>query len=70
MHNVIKHISTVKVAVNRKLQKFMHGLFILVLYIEVYAVILATLYCRASLVQLSQQISYRYCVPTQGYSAK
>ena len=32
-------------------------LFILVLYIEVYAVILATLYCRASLVQLLQQIS-------------
>ena len=46
-----------KVAVNRKLQKFMHGLFILVLYIEVYAVILAILYCRASLVLLSQQIS-------------
>ena len=46
-----------KVAVNRELQKFMHGLFILVLYIEVYTVILAILYCRASLVLLSQQIS-------------
>ena len=46
-----------KVAINRKLQKFKHGLFILVLYIEVYTVILAILYCRASLVLLSQQIS-------------
>ena len=50
-------VSFLKVAVNRKLQKFMHGLFILVLYIEVYKVILAILYCRASLVLLSQQIS-------------
>ena len=46
--------SPVKVAVNCKLQKFLHGLFILVLYIEVYTVILAILYCRASLVPLSQ----------------
>ena len=49
---------TFKVVVNHKLQKFMHGLFILVLYIEVYTVILAILYCiyRANLVLLSQQI--------------
>ena len=47
----------IKVAVNRKLQKFMHGLFILVLYIEVSTVSFAILYCRASLVLLSQQIS-------------
>ena len=39
------------------LQKFMHGLFILVLCIEVHTVILAILYCRASLALLSQQIS-------------
>ena len=52
-----KFYLSLKVAVNRKLQKFMHGLFILVLYIEVYTVSFAILYCRASLVLLSQQIS-------------
>ena len=46
-----------KVAVNRKLQKFMCGLSILVLYIEVPIVSFVMLYCRASLVLLSQQIS-------------
>ena len=58
------------VAVNRKLQKFMCGLSILVLYIEVPTVSFAMLYCRASLVLLSQQISQRYYVPAQEYSAK
>ena len=44
-----------KVAVNPKLQKFMHGLSTLVLFIEVFTVNFAILYCRASLVLLSQQ---------------
>ena len=69
MHNKLNHshLSTCyhhlykyagfKVAVNRKLQKFMRGLSILVLYIEVPRVSFAMLYCRASLVLLSQQIS-------------
>ena len=48
---------TIKVAVNRKLQKFMRGLSILHLYTEVSTVSFAKLYCRASLVLLSQQIS-------------
>ena len=46
-----------KVAVNCKLQKFMHGFSILYLYIEEPTVSFAILYCRASLVLLSQQIS-------------
>ena len=47
----------VKVAVNRNLQKFMRGLSIFYLYTEVSTVSFAILYCRTSLVLLSQQIS-------------
>ena len=39
-----------KVAVNRKLQNFMHGLSTSVLYIQVYTVRFPIIYCRASLV--------------------
>ena len=45
---------TVKVAVNRKLQKFMHGLSTLVLYIQVYTVRFAI---EQASCLLSQQIS-------------
>ena len=40
----------IKVAVNRKLQKFMHGLSTSVLYIQVYTVRFPIIDCRASLV--------------------
>ena len=56
LHNYVP-VRSLKVVVNRKLQKFMRGLSILYLYTEVSTVSFAILYCIASLVLLSQQIS-------------
>ena len=47
----------VKVAVNRELQKLIHGLFNLVVYIELCMRSFSVGYCRGSLTLLPQQIS-------------
>ena len=46
-----------KVAVTHKLQKLIHGLFNLVVHIELCMRSFSVLYCRASLTLLQQQIS-------------
>ena len=63
-------IKYVKVAVNRKLQKFMHGLFNLVVHIELYMHNFSVLYYRASLTLLPQQITKQYYVSKQRYSVE
>ena len=54
---IIQLLYHVKVAVNRELQKLIHGLFNLVVYIELCVRSFSVVYGRGSLTLLPQQIS-------------